>query len=72
MQRRVDGREIHTPQMTDPVATEAFKDHPAGEPVCHSGLDYGRGTQVRNEAPDGLGLRPIAVVPPTVSGQADP
>ena len=70
MQRRIYGREIDAPQVTVPVAVEALKDHPAGKPVCHPRLHYGRGTQVRDEAPDGLGLRPIAVVPPAVRGQA--
>jgi hypothetical protein len=70
MQRRIHGREINAPQVTVAVAAEALQDHPAGKPVCHSRLHYIRGTQVRNEAPDGLGLRPIAVVPPAVRGQA--
>jgi hypothetical protein len=72
VQRRIDRRQVHAPQVAASVALEALEYYPAGEPVCHSGLDYGRWTQVRNEAPEGLGLRPVAVVPPTVSGQADP
>jgi hypothetical protein len=38
--------------------------------MCDSCFQDGRGTQVRNEAPDGLGLSPIAVVPPAIRGQA--
>jgi len=70
MQRRIYGWEIDAPQMTIPVAMEALKDHPAGKAMCHACLHYSRGTQVRNEAPDGLGLRSVAVVPPAVRGQA--
>ena len=70
MQRRIYSREIDAPQVTVPVAVKALKDHPAGEPMCHPRLHDRRGTQVRDQAPDGLGLRPIAVVPPAVRGQA--
>jgi hypothetical protein len=70
MQRRIYGREIDARQMTVPVALDALKDHAAGESMCHPGLHYSRGVQVRDQAPDGLGLGPVAVVPPAVSGQA--
>lgn len=70
MQCRVYGREIDAPQMTVPIAMKALKDHPTGQPMCHPRLYHRRGTQVRNEAPNGLCLRPIAVVPPAVRGQA--
>ena len=72
MQRRVYGRQVDAPQLTVPVAMETLKDHPAGKPVCHPCLDNGPRTQVRDKAPDGLGLRPVTVVPPPVGGQPYP
>jgi hypothetical protein len=69
MQRRIYGREIDAPQMTVFIAVEALKDHPASKPMCHPRLYYSSGTQVRHEAPDGLGLRLVAVVPSAVRGQ---
>jgi hypothetical protein len=71
MQRRIHGREIDAPQMTVPVTMKALKNYPAGEPVCNPRFHYDRGTQVRDEAPDGLSLRLIAVVPSAVGGQAN-
>jgi hypothetical protein len=72
MQRRVYGRQVDTPQLTVPVVMEALEDHPAGKPVCHPCLDNDPRTQVRDQAPDGLGLRAVTVVPPAVRGQPYP
>ena len=72
MQGRIDRWQIDAPQLAVPVALEAFEDDSGGDPVRDAGLDDRAGTQVGDDAPDGLGEGPVAVVPPAVRAQPDP
>jgi hypothetical protein len=68
VQGRIDRWEIDAPQMTAPIALKALENDSARDPMSDAGLDYSCRAQVGDDAPNGLGERSVAVVPPAVRG----
>src|SRR5512132_754955 len=68
MQGRIDRREIDAPQMTAPIALQSLKNDSTRDPVSDASLDHSYRAPMGDDAPNGLGERSVAVVPPAVRG----